>query len=40
LWLIAAIVASLIVCSQSRPTPEPEPAAPTGEFDLEVDIVE
>lgn len=40
LWLIAAIVASLIVCSQSRPATEPSPAAPTGEFDLDVDIVE
>lgn len=38
LWLIAAIAATLIVCSQLPTAPEPE--APTGEFELDVDIVE
>ena len=45
LWLIAAIAASLIVCSRSPgpPAPEapvPETSAPSGDFDLEFDVVE
>ncbi len=47
LWLIAAIAATLIVCSRSpetsgpeTPPPAPEISAPTGDFDLEFDVVE
>jgi len=38
LWLIAAIVATLVVCSQSRPE-SGEPAV-TDELEVEVEVVE
>lgn len=40
LWLIAAIAATLIVCSQLPEAPPAEPQAPKGGFDLDVDVVE
>ena len=36
LWLIAAILATLVVCSQIRPTPEPSPSEGEIEFEFEV----
>ncbi|MGB9341452.1 MAG: hypothetical protein WCB63_19585 [Polyangiales bacterium] len=38
LWLIAAVLASLVVCSQSAPAPEPRPA--TDEVEIELELVE
>lgn len=38
LWLIAAILATLIVCT--RADPKPEPSGVPGEVELEVEIVE
>jgi len=38
LWLIAAIVATFVVCSQSQPAAGP--AVPADEGELEVEIVE
>jgi hypothetical protein len=35
LWLIAAILATLVVCTQTRPEdPTPEAKDPTVEFDV------
>jgi len=38
LWLIAAVLATLIVCSQSPPTAPPLPA--TNDVEIEVELVE
>ncbi len=38
LWLIAAILATLIVCTQTKPDPKPPPAS--DEVELDVEIVE
>lgn len=38
LWLIAAVLATLIVCSQSGPAPGPP--AVTDEVEIELDVVE
>jgi hypothetical protein len=39
LWLIAAILATLIVCTERDPEPEPPPGAPV-EVELEVEIID
>jgi hypothetical protein len=38
LWLIAAVLASLVVCSQSAPDPERLPAG--DEVEIELELVE
>jgi len=38
LWLIAAVLATLVVCSQSEPAAEP-PAA-TDEVEIELELIE
>ena len=38
LWLIAAVLATFIVCSQSRPTSPPLPT--TDDVEVEVELVE
>lgn len=38
LWLIAAILATLLVCARADPNPQPAPAR--EEVELEVEIVE
>ena len=38
LWLIAAILATLLVCTGADPEPGPSPAS--GEVELEVEIVD
>ena len=38
LWLIAAVVATLVVCSQSR-TPTEQPAA-SDEVEIELELIE
>lgn len=38
LWLIAAILATLVVCSQAGR--EPKPPVPEGEIEFEVEVAE
>jgi hypothetical protein len=38
LWLIAAVLATFIVCSQSRPVSEPPPVA--DDVEVEVELIE
>jgi hypothetical protein len=38
LWLIAAILATLIVCTQTKPAQKPEQAS--DEVELEIEIIE